>query len=247
MVYGSWSRGYKTGGWTTRITSPLPFAPDYDEEKAETWEMGFKSMLFDRRLRINAAAFTNKYKGIQLNFQEGVSPTLQNAGDARIKGFEVEAVAVPAQGLTINGAIGYLDASYLNVAPQSQVVPNALQAGVFAGAQLPKNAKWKFSVSPRYELALRSGAAFVFIADYSWSSKLWNDPERTYLIRREATGIVNASVTFKAPRNWELTFGATNLTNERYLVSGLAQIAGGAIAGSWSRPAEWYARLGVSF
>jgi iron complex outermembrane receptor protein len=93
MAYGSWSRGYKTGGWTTRLSNPLPFAPDFDEEKAETFEIGVKSTLLDRRLQINAAAFTTKYKGIQLNFQQGVSPVIQNAGDARIKGFEVELVA----------------------------------------------------------------------------------------------------------------------------------------------------------
>jgi iron complex outermembrane receptor protein len=49
-----------------------------------------KSELLDRHLQINGAVFLTDYKGIQLNFQQGVSPTIQNAGDARIKGFEVE-------------------------------------------------------------------------------------------------------------------------------------------------------------
>ncbi|HWL47138.1 MAG TPA: TonB-dependent receptor, partial [Sphingomonadaceae bacterium] len=35
MVYGSWSKGYKTGGWTTRLSNPLLYAPGFDEEKAE--------------------------------------------------------------------------------------------------------------------------------------------------------------------------------------------------------------------
>ena len=37
MVYGSYSEGYKTGGWTTRLTNPQGnVAPDFDEEVAET-------------------------------------------------------------------------------------------------------------------------------------------------------------------------------------------------------------------
>ena len=80
MIYGSWSKGYKTGGWTTRLSNPLPTAPDFDEEKATTYEIGIKSTLIDRMLQVNAAVFTTKYAGIQLNFQQGVSPTIQNAG-----------------------------------------------------------------------------------------------------------------------------------------------------------------------
>jgi outer membrane receptor protein involved in Fe transport len=57
-----------------------------------------KSTWLDRRLQLNLAAFTTRYDGIQLNFQQGVSPTVQNAGTARIKGFEAEATIAPAGG-----------------------------------------------------------------------------------------------------------------------------------------------------
>lgn len=248
MIYGSWSRGYKSGGWTARITNPLPFAPDFDEEEADSLEVGVKSTLLDRRLQINAAVFTTKYKAIQLNFQQGISPTLENAGDARIKGFEVEVVAAPANGLTISGSVGYTDASYISVAPAASVAPNVFQAGVFKGADLPKTPKWKANVSPRYKVDLGSSGSIVLRADYTWTSKQWNDTERTYLLRREATDMVNASVTYRSPdERWEATLGGTNLTNERYMVTGLAQIAGGMIYGTWSSPVEWYARLGVKF
>ncbi|MEO7681470.1 MAG: TonB-dependent receptor, partial [Sphingomonas sp.] len=43
MVYASWSKGYKTGGWTTRLTNPQLTAQDFNEEKATTWEVGVKS------------------------------------------------------------------------------------------------------------------------------------------------------------------------------------------------------------
>ena len=110
LVFASWSRGYKTGGWTTRLTNPQGnVAPSFDEEIAETFEIGVKSTLLDRRLQLNVAAFTTNYRDVQLNQQVGTSPTIDNAGTARIRGFEAEAVLAPIDGLTINGAVGYLD------------------------------------------------------------------------------------------------------------------------------------------
>ncbi|MDB5690537.1 MAG: TonB-dependent receptor [Sphingomonas bacterium] len=248
MVYGSWSRGYKTGGWTTRLSNPLPFAPDFNEEKAETFEVGVKSQFLNRRLQVNAAAFTTRYDGIQLNFQQGVSPVVQNAGNARIKGFEVEIVAAPTDGLTINGSVGYVDSYYTDVLAAAQVPTSVDQIGVYPGATLPKTPKWKYNIGPRYEVSLGNGGSLIALADYTHTAPLKNDTEGSYLINRRATDIVNASITYREPNaHWDLTIGGTNLTDERYLVTGQFQAAGGQIYGTYSRPAEWYARLAVKF
>jgi iron complex outermembrane receptor protein len=260
MVYGSWSKGYKTGGWTTRLSNPLPFAPGFGPEKATTWELGVKSELLDRHLQINASAFTTNYTGIQLNSQKGISPTVQNTGNARIRGFEIEVVAAPAKGLTFTGSVGYTDAKYTVICGEggqfpafcegnnSFVAPTPIQAGVFKGAPLPKTPKFKWNFSPRYEADLGSHGSLVFLGDVTLTSSMWNDTERTFLLQRPQTTVVNASVTYRDPSDhWELTAGGTNLTNERYLTTGQAQLAGGQIYGTYSRPAEWYARLGVKF
>lgn len=251
MVYASWSKGYKTGGWTTRLSAPLDFAPGFNEEKATTWELGAKSTLLDRRLQLNGALFQTDYKGIQLNFQQGVSPVIQNAGDARIKGFEVELVAAPVNGLTINGSVGYLDAHYTRVDAGAQVAPASGvfgNYGVIPGATLPKTPEWKFNISPRLEVPLGNGGKVIALADYTHSSKLKNDTEGYFLLMRGSTDIVNASLTYREPGGrWDLTVGGTNLTNDRYLVTGQAQLAGGQAYGTYSRPAEWYARLAVQF
>jgi iron complex outermembrane receptor protein len=248
MLYASWSKGYKTGGWTTRLSNPLPTAPDFGAEKATTYEAGIKSELLDRHLQINAAGFYTDYSGIQLNFQQGVSPTIQNAGEAHIKGFEVEVTAAPGGGFTLNGSIGYLDATYSSVLAPARVAPSALQAGVFAGTTLPKTPKWKFNISPRYEASLGSHGSLVFLADLTHTAKMKNDTEGTFLLDRPATTVINASISYREPNDhWDLTVGGTNLTNERYLTTGQAQLAGGQIYGTYSRPAEWYARVGIKF
>ncbi len=251
MLYGSWSKGYKTGGWTTRLTNPQgSVAPDFNEEKATTWEVGVKSTLLDRKLQINAAAFSTDYKDIQLNIQIGTSPTIANAGNARIKGFEVEMVAAPARGLTLNAAVGYVDAYYTFVSPAAAAVggANPLQAGTLVNGALPKTPKWKLSFSPRYETGLGNGGKIVVLGDWSHSSSSWNDTGRAYLLFRPASDLVNASIAYQAPENrWSLTFGGTNLTDKRVITSGGLNVAAGTAFGTYSRPREWYARFGFSF
>jgi outer membrane receptor protein involved in Fe transport len=248
MFYGSWSRGYKTGGWTTRLSNPLPFAPDFDEEEAESFEIGMKSYFADRRVLLNVALFTTDYSGIQLNFQQGVSPTIQNAGDARIRGAEAEFSIIPDRAFRLDGSIGIIDAEYTSVLPQSQVAPSPLQAGVFAGADLPKTPDFTMNLSPIIRLPIGSMGEITFAASYTYTTPLWNDTERTFLLRRGSTHLLNTNVTFRPPNDrWHVTVGATNLLDERYLITGQAQIAGGLIYGTYSRPAEWYARVGVDF
>lgn len=252
MIYGSWSKGYKTGGWTTRLSNPQgALAPDFDEEKATTWEVGVKSTLLDRRLQINAAAFTTAYRGLQLNIQIGTSPTIDNAGDARIKGLELEVVAAPVDGLTLNASMGYIDAKFTRLDPAALVNASPIagvQAGIFVGAPLPKTPDFKLNFSPRYEAQLGNGGSLVFLAYCTHSSSLWNDIARTLATKRSANDIVNAAVTYNAPGgNWSLTVGGTNLTDKRFFTSGGANLAAGGIFGTYNRPREWYAKLGFSF
>lgn len=250
MLYGSWSRGYKTGGWTTRYTNPQPVAQSYDPEEAETWELGIKSTLLDRRLQLNAAAFTTDYSGIQLNFQNGTSPTIGNVGDARIRGFEIESVAQPVDWFTLNASVGYIDATYTRLDPlvslPSVSGPNPLQAGAVVGARLPKTPEWQFNISPMFEFDLANGGQITIVGDYSHSSTLYNDVARTFLLTRGPTDIVNASITYDSPdRNWSLSVGGNNIFDERYLTTGQNNAAGGSIYGTYNRPATWYVRFGV--
>ncbi|MDB6091412.1 MAG: TonB-dependent receptor, partial [Gammaproteobacteria bacterium] len=103
------------GSWTTRLSSPHPTydaSLHFNPEFARSEELGFKSELVDHRLRLNMAAFHTKYDNIQLNSQQGISPTIVNAGDATIYGFEVEAEALVAGGFSINASAGYTHARY---------------------------------------------------------------------------------------------------------------------------------------
>jgi len=248
MAYGSYSQGYKTGGFVQRLSAPSMTAPTFGPEKAKTFEVGIKSRLLNRRLQLNLAAFTTKYSDIQLNYIFGVTPTLRNAGTARIKGVELEANANIGGGLSVSSSLSYTDAKFTSVQAGSIVNPNPYQAGVFAGSPLPKSPKWKINISPRYELKLANGAKLIQTVDYTYQSKIWNDTERSYLIAQPSSNTLGASLSYVAPsRQYRITVGGTNLLKERYVTNGFAQLGGGLIYGTYNRPREWYAKLGFNF
>jgi iron complex outermembrane recepter protein len=115
LLYASYSQGFKTGSWTTRLSSPNPtynstlhFSPEF----AKSEEVGFKSEFADHRVRLNLAAFRTRYDNIQLNSQIGISPTVVNAGTATIYGGELELQALLGGGFQVNASAGYTHAQY---------------------------------------------------------------------------------------------------------------------------------------
>jgi iron complex outermembrane receptor protein len=243
MVYGSFSKGYKTGGWTTRLTAPQPAgtpAPTFGPEKATTWELGVKSQFADRKVQLNLSSFYTTYNGIQLNFQVGTSPTLQNAGKAEIYGFEAELLARPLPDLTLSAGLGFTHARYDTLSP--------FVTGVTLDSRLPKTPEWKFTFSPQYRIDLGGHGDVLLSADYTRTSSLFNDTENSILLKRPASDMLNTSITYRAPaKNWELAVGATNLTDERYLTTGQGQIAGAVTYGTYNRPREYYVSARVTF
>jgi iron complex outermembrane recepter protein len=257
MLYASFSKGYKTGSWTTRLSAPHPvFDPslDFDPEFAKAYEVGLKSELLDRKLRLNLAAFHTDYEGIQLNSQQGISPTLVNAGDARIYGFEAEAEAVLGNGFVLNGAFGFTDAKYTRL---NNVLDNGAQLTLNScplrdsdpndACDLPKTPRYKFYIGPLYTMSLSGGATLTFGADYTYTAKLFNDLGNEELLKRDATNILNAAITYGAPDDkWSLSIGGTNFSDERYIVSGQNQGGVGTIDAVYSRPREYYATFRVN-
>ncbi|MGA2843214.1 MAG: TonB-dependent receptor [Steroidobacteraceae bacterium] len=242
MGYLSYARGFKTGGWTTRLTAPLPpgspaqaFAPETDN----TYEMGLKSEWFDRQLIVNAAAFFSRYDGIQLTYQISTSPVTQNAGNAEIKGLELEMQSRLGEHFSLNGNVGYMDAKYTEI---------SAGAASSTGSELPKTPRLKVSISPDLHTALANSSTLRFGIDFTHTSQMFNDVQNTPLLARPKVDMVNASAGLISP-DGRLTFtvGGTNLGDKRYITTGQPQIAGGVIFGTYNPPREWYATLGVRY
>jgi iron complex outermembrane receptor protein len=242
MGYVSFSKGFKSGGWTTRLTSPLPPgspAQSFGPESDRTYEIGLKSEWLDKQLIVNTAAFLSNYDGIQLTFQESTSPVTENAGNARIEGLEVEAQSLLGAHFSLNGSVGYMDAKYTEV--------NKFAAAT-TGSELPKTPKFKVALGPEVHEKLGNGATWRLGVDYTHTSQMYNDVQNTPLLERPKVDFVNASTSIVAP-NGKVTFtvGGTNVTDKRFITTGQPQIAGGVVYGTYNAPREWYATIGVKY
>jgi iron complex outermembrane receptor protein len=253
MSYFTYSKGYKDGGWTTRLTHPLdPLAiPTFGPEKADTYEIGAKSEWLDHTIQLNADLFYTRYDGIQLNFQEGLSPTIKNAGDADIKGAELEADWIIGGGFSLAATGGYMDAYYTYLEPginagQSCVQP--YQGCITLSSQLPKTPKWKYSLSPTYKVGLPNAGSLRLGLDYTHTSQIFNDAINTTLLERPVSNVLNASMTYASPGDrYELAVGGTNITNDRFLTTGNQDTTSSIIYGTYNPPAEWYLTGRVKF
>ena len=113
LVYGSYSRGYKGGGFNPGNLTGTGFNSAFAPEFINAIEVGTKNTLFDRKLMLNLTGFYYDYKGYQIAQAVNLTIATQNI-DAKIKGLEFEAVFQPARGLKFDTQIGYLDTSISN-------------------------------------------------------------------------------------------------------------------------------------
>lgn len=115
MIYASYSKGYKAGGFNSRGTRPENVGP-YNPESVNAYEIGLKSDLFDRRVRFNLAAFLNKFKDMQFGVTRpgAVRPesVTTNVAAAETKGIEAEMTFQVTPEFTVGVNIGYLKGRY---------------------------------------------------------------------------------------------------------------------------------------
>lgn len=114
-LYAKYARGYRSGGFNGETNSIADLYTPYKAENITSYELGLKSRLLDDRLQLNMAVFTNKHSNMQLavfRAEGSAEVSVDNAGGARVKGFEIEAVARATHNLTLRANLGILDAKY---------------------------------------------------------------------------------------------------------------------------------------
>lgn len=249
MVYGTYSKGFKSGGFTQRVFPPLVPAlgqdpaeviPSYAPEFVTSYEVGIKSSFWDNRGRLNIAAFYSDYSDMQILIREAVASVTVNAGEATMKGFEAEITLLPVEGLTLQGGIGYLDAKYDTL--------GASAVGVTVDSKFANAPELSVSGSAAYTMELTSGTLTPRI-DGIYTSKVYNDAINTLEVVQDGFLLLNANLTYEtADESWRVVLGVRNLTDEVYLNSASANMnTGGYVEGTYARPREWSLTVKTSF
>ena len=217
MIYAHWTRGFRSGGYNFRTTVPAIFPPGpTEEEKQDSFEVGFKSTWMERQLVLNGAAFYNDLTDLQreINITDpvvGVIQGIKNTADATIKGFELNLVALPLPQLALNASIGYLDGSYDEV--RFDISGDGVVNAADEALLIPRLPKLTFTTGATFDQELGNLGLLSFRGEYSHRSRAaYNDNNVSIL---PSFDVFNASVSLISfDEQWTLTFYGKNLSDE---------------------------------
>ena len=244
-IYLSYARGFKGGGFDPRgQTSQAPTqSPEdvydfmaFDPETVDSYELGWKGSVLDRRLQFAAALFQANYKDVQVPGSSGCTilvggvPTTSfcgittNAGKARFRGFELETnlrvaegIAAAGDRLNFAGTLGYLDAKYLefitNIAGQGPV-------DVADFRKVQNTPKWTLSGSADYDTPAWGGRLNANTT-LSYRSKSQQFELRVPMLDQKGFALLDANIVWRSPGNrYQIGLHGKNLTNTRYITAG---------------------------
>jgi iron complex outermembrane receptor protein len=245
MVYASYAEGFGAGG--INVNPVLGIVP-YGPEELSNYEIGLRSDWWNGNLRLNATAFDSKWEGIQLSQappdpnNPGLSipnPIIVNAAAADASGMELETMWSIGEAWRVDASLAFLDTAYTNPGDATQIQLNT----PFAYA--PERS---YSVGAQYTATLGNAGRLVSRIDYGWMDDYQRSREIRFQATQEAFGLVSARVMYEPPdQNWRLSVFGTNLSNEKYLNSGMVSGAFSVDAATVGRPREVGASLQIFF
>ena len=230
MLYGTISRGFKSGGFNGRSNNPHE-AQAYNPETMWAYETGMKSDLMDDLLRFNVAIFRNDYDDLQLSSftaddQGAFSALFTNAGRAVINGLELELTAMVSDDLTLRANAGLMDAQY-----KEYFGPGGKD--IASERELVNTPKTTAQVSVQYSYETEDWGYFTFFADASYRSKTYPTVSSSEVLAQAGRTLFNANVSYYTPdEEWNINLGIKNITDKEYVshgfdlsASGLSQLA----------------------
>jgi iron complex outermembrane recepter protein len=190
---------------------------------------------------VNVAAFYNKFKAIQIallscpqfsggNAAEPCAAPV-NAGDADIRGAELETEFHPIGGFSADASVSYLSFKYTKVDPNTGIQP---------GSEAPGTIHWKWSAGAQYDFEMPGGATVTPRFDFSFTGGFNTNSLTAPTNRVAGYHIGNARVTWRSPQDtWEAALVGSNVFNETYYISNFDLTASsGAEYGLLAAPRE---------
>lgn len=230
MFYASASQGHKTGGFSDRVQSN----PEFSEETANAFEIGFKGALFAGALEANIALFHVQIDDLQVASSlppPDVAFEIKNAAEATSQGVEFDGRWRLHQNWVVRGSYAYTDAAYDDFPGAAATCPDAggfIENGLcnFSGLPLIYAPKQKGALVLEFAKANFLNAWGVkTLLSTTYSDEYYSVSYVGTLLQPSYSSI-DASVGLVSPDDkWRLTLFGRNLTEEYVMQYGV-QLAG---------------------
>ncbi|WP_462168965.1 TonB-dependent receptor [Pseudoalteromonas lipolytica] len=219
-LYGQIQKGYQTGGFP-----PRPFGgPDqfvsFDETKAINYELGLKGQVHED-ISMMLAFFVTDYTDLALPFSDptaggGFVTIVENAGESKAQGIELETTIAFTDDFTLRSAIGYLDSEITEVDEGVQ--------GIGKGDSPALTPRWTVMLAPSYFVDLSNGGTVAINANYSYRSDMQGQSVYNQSEHIESRELVGFNISYLNPNgDFEVTLYGENVLNEVYDVGRLQQ------------------------
>ena len=194
LLYGTFSRGYRPGGFNSGLIGVPQSALNqltnlgtgiaYQQEQLDNFEVGHKAQWLDNRLRTTVALYYMKNTNGQVSdldtvvLPSGIPNTLtvvSNVGQIDLKGAELEADFAATRNLTLSGTLGYADNKFIKYVytPNGLRIRNSVNVN---GDQTDQQPKLQVSLSPTYRRKIANDWEGFVRLDYLYRSKIYVDP-----------------------------------------------------------------------
>lgn len=215
MVYGTVSKGFKSGGFNMVGGTP----GGYDPEIMWAYEVGLKNRFAAGRISTSLSAFYYDYSDLQvLSFITPGVTDITNAASAEVTGAELEASGQLTEGLLVRATLAYLDAEYKNYggAPVSGGAGGTFDA---SGNKLGNAPEWSGSLLVEYSNVFEWGTVRV-TGEYAYQSEVFFSNTNSDFLSQSGYGVANANIGYTTPNEKiDIILWTRNLTEQDYLLS----------------------------
>jgi iron complex outermembrane recepter protein len=254
FIYASASRGFKSGGFNIGSYQNTPFNP----EKIWAYEMGVRSDLLDRRLRLNMSAFYYDYSDLQVQDTENQNIVIRNAANAVIKGIELEATGLISKYAQIDFGLTYLDSQFKDTClsdlkrpiPAPEMGCTGANQRNIDGFQLPRAPKLKLSIGGQVTLPLGDGGDLTLRGDYTWQERIFFNAFEISDLSERGYGWAKARITYTSPgKHWTLAAFIDNISDVRVMSNLVysADLVDAQLVGVMAPPRTFGLQAGFNF
>lgn len=242
MLYASYAKGTKAGGFDIRSNSlptsttvAKPGAFEFEDESADNFEAGLKYK--GRNVAFNLSVYRTDYKDLQVNIFDGtLNFNVRNAAEARTQGVEADFRAALAPGLTVSGAVAYLDFKFSNFTDGQCYYLQTPGANGFCDYSGKRNAlspKWSGNLNVDYTTPVTSDMKVAFNVNADFSSSYIAAANLDPRTHQDGYVKLGARLALaEVDDRWEVALIGRNLTNQRILQTGSSMPLATTITGN---------------